>query len=68
MVSAAKYPPLGIRGYGPMYTHGAGALGRAYAGAANDQVKVIVQIETVPGVENVEAIAAVEGLDVLFIG
>jgi 4-hydroxy-2-oxoheptanedioate aldolase len=51
-----------------MFTHGAGALGREYANTANDRVKVLVQIESKQGVENVEEIAAVEGLDFVFIG
>ena len=36
--------------------------------AANDEVLLIAQVETEKGVENVEAIAAVEGIDVLWIG
>jgi 4-hydroxy-2-oxoheptanedioate aldolase len=68
VVAAAKYPPLGVRGYGPMFTHGAGALGATYATHANDRVQVLVQIESKQGVENVEAIAAVDGLDIVFIG
>jgi 4-hydroxy-2-oxoheptanedioate aldolase len=51
-----------------MFTHGAGALGAAYATHANDRVQVLVQIESKQGVENVEAIAAVDGLDIVFIG
>jgi 4-hydroxy-2-oxoheptanedioate aldolase len=39
-----------------------------YDETTHDEVLVIVQIESRPGVENVEKIAAVEGLDVLFIG
>lgn len=39
-----------------------------YDEKTHGEVLVIVQIESRPGVENVEKIAAVEGLDVLFIG
>jgi 4-hydroxy-2-oxoheptanedioate aldolase len=39
-----------------------------YDNAANDGVTVAVQIESRSGVENVEKIAAVPGIDVLFIG
>jgi hypothetical protein len=40
----------------------------AYAEAANEQLMVIVQMESKGGVENCEKIAAVEGVDCLFIG
>lgn len=39
-----------------------------YNEKTHGEVLVVVQIESRPGVENVEKIAAVEGLDVLFIG
>ena len=42
--------------------------GRDYLLGANDNVMVCVQIETRRAVENVEAIAAVDGIDMLFIG
>lgn len=39
-----------------------------YTGDADANLLVIVQIESREGIENVEEIAAVEGVDVLFIG
>lgn len=39
-----------------------------YPAGADDNLLVIVQIESRQGVENVEEIAAVDGIDVLFIG
>jgi 2-keto-3-deoxy-L-rhamnonate aldolase RhmA len=39
-----------------------------YDAKTHAEVLVVVQIESRPGVENVEEIAKVEGLDVLFIG
>jgi 4-hydroxy-2-oxoheptanedioate aldolase len=51
-----------------MFTHGAGALGAAYAATANARTRVLVQIESRAGVEAVDEIAAVDGLDALFIG
>jgi 2-keto-3-deoxy-L-rhamnonate aldolase RhmA len=59
---------VGIRGFGPMFTHGAGALGAAYAATANARTRVLVQIESRAGVEAVDEIASVDGLDALFIG
>lgn len=42
--------------------------GPQYDGGADNGITVAVQIESRPGVENVEKIAAVPGVDVLFIG
>ena len=64
-VAAAKYPPAGIRSGGgvrPLMDF------KAYGVAANDAVLVSVMIETAKGVENAAAIAAVPGVDLVFIG
>jgi 4-hydroxy-2-oxoheptanedioate aldolase len=65
-VGACRYPPLGYRSVGPrramLYA------GNDYVARANDTVLAIVQIETAKGVANVDAIAAVEGLDMLYVG
>lgn len=65
-VSSCRYPPRGIRSWGPARA----ALGAAeYTPAwANERVLCIVMIETEGGVENVEAILAVPGIDAVFIG
>jgi 4-hydroxy-2-oxoheptanedioate aldolase len=67
-VAATRYPPLGARGVAT--TIRANAYGRIadYAKRANEQICVIVQIETRTALQNIEAIAAVEGVDGLFIG
>lgn len=67
--AAAQYPPAGVRGVGS-------ALSRAarwnrvddYLQRAAEHVSVTVQIESATAVENVEEIAAVEGVDALFVG
>ncbi|RAH38396.1 HpcH/HpaI aldolase/citrate lyase family protein [Halomonas sp. SL1] len=69
IVRAMRYPPQGIRGVG-------GGLIRAsrwneiddYMAHAHEELCLIAQIETSRGVENVEAIAKVDGVDALFIG
>lgn len=69
MVQAVRYPAPGVRGVGS-------ALARAsrwnriddYLGRAHELVSLTVQIETAEAVENVDAIAAVEGVDAVFIG
>ncbi|KAJ5723181.1 hypothetical protein N7488_001216 [Penicillium malachiteum] len=71
IVKYTKYPPVGTRGYGPMFApHSMPNVepGSQYDDGANDGITVAVQIESRPGVENVEKIAAVPGIDVLFIG
>ena len=67
-VAATRYPPEGIRGVavGTRATHW--GLLPDYIRLANDQICVIVQIETRAAVAEIEAIAAVEGVDALFIG
>ncbi len=64
-VAAAKYPPQGVRSGGgvrPLMDF------KAYAAAANDAVLVAVMIETAAGVANAVAIAAVLGVDLVFVG
>jgi 4-hydroxy-2-oxoheptanedioate aldolase len=69
IVGYAKYPPQGVRGNGGLMPHLGFAMNRAqYTEAANRETLVAVQIETKLAVENVDAIAAVPGVDVLFIG
>ncbi|KAJ5729724.1 uncharacterized protein N7483_004232 [Penicillium malachiteum] len=71
IVKYTKYPPLGTRGYGPMFApHSMPGVspGSDYDDNINGFVTVCVQIESRAGVENVEKIAAVPGIDVLFIG
>ena len=69
IVQACRYPPQGVRGLGA-------SLGRStkfasvpdYVATANDQICVLVQVESVKGLENLDAIAAVDGVDGVFIG
>jgi 4-hydroxy-2-oxoheptanedioate aldolase len=67
-VAATRYPPQGIRGVA--VTHRANQYGRVkdYFQRANDGICVNVQIETRLALQNLEAIAAIEGVDGLFIG
>jgi len=70
IVNSAKYPPMGRRGaaFGVAHDDYAGTDILATMRAANEQGLLIAQIETRAGLENVDAIAAVEGIDVLWIG
>lgn len=69
LVKAVKYPPQGIRGLGS-------SLARAanwnripgYLQKANDEICLVVQAETVTAMANLAEIAAVDGVDAVFIG
>ena len=67
-IAATRYPPQGIRGVA--VTHRANQYGRTkdYFRRANDEICVLLQIETRRALDNLEAIAAIEGVDGLFIG
>jgi 4-hydroxy-2-oxoheptanedioate aldolase len=68
-VAACRYPPLGDRGFGPgfaMSRYGLG--GPEYVKFANENVLVVVIIERREAIENIEAIASVPGIGVLFVG
>jgi 2-dehydro-3-deoxyglucarate aldolase/4-hydroxy-2-oxoheptanedioate aldolase len=70
IVESAKYPPVGKRGaaFGVAHDDYSGGDIIAKMASANDEVLLIAQIETAQGVENAAAIAAVDGIDVLWIG
>ena len=69
IVAAARYPPAGIRGVGS-------ALARAarwnqvsdYLRSCEQEICVLVQVESAPGLDNLSAIAATEGVDGVFFG
>jgi 2-keto-3-deoxy-L-rhamnonate aldolase RhmA len=67
-VAAAKYPPIGVRGFSFSRANDWGVNFEAEAQSANDETAVIVMIESKQGVENIEAIVAVDGVDAIFIG
>lgn len=69
LVAAMRYPPDGIRGVGSALAR-ASAWNRlaGYLQEADGQMCLLVQIETRTGLENLDAIADVEGVDGIFIG
>jgi 2-dehydro-3-deoxyglucarate aldolase/4-hydroxy-2-oxoheptanedioate aldolase len=70
IASCCKYPPVGRRGAAFGVGHddftGGSVLDKMKAG--NERTLVICQIETAVGAENCDAIAAVPGVDVLWLG
>ncbi|HYD57815.1 MAG TPA: HpcH/HpaI aldolase/citrate lyase family protein [Burkholderiales bacterium] len=67
-VSYTRYPPVGVRGVAG--TTRASRFGRVkdYAKRAHEELCVLVQVENQEGLDNLDAIVAVEGIDGVFIG
>jgi 2-keto-3-deoxy-L-rhamnonate aldolase RhmA len=68
VVQAALYPPLGKRGVNPVRASGYFHDVHAYLAAANEHALVLVQVESREAVEAADEIAAVPGIDGLFVG
>ncbi|WP_421566984.1 HpcH/HpaI aldolase family protein [Ochrobactrum sp. EDr1-4] len=68
-VSWTRYPPRGMRGIsGVVRATGYGRDTASYLASEDDRICVIVQAETPTALANLEDIAAVEGVDAIFIG
>ncbi len=67
-VEACKYPPLGRRGFGPGLASFRWPAPGGYAEFADKNAVVIVIIEQEKAIQNIEEIASVPGIDVMFIG
>ena len=67
-VSCARYPTAGTRSvYFPQRSMNKGGL-LGYAGKANENVILALQVETADCIKNIDEIAAVPGVDMLFLG
>ena len=67
-VAATRYPPQGVRGVSVSQRGNRYGAQADYFSSVNDQIAVIVQIESAAGVATAAEIAAVDGVDCLFIG
>lgn len=70
IVRASRFAPLGMRGLDgiePSADYGLAPMAD-YMAHANRETFIVVQIEDAEAVENVDAIAATEGIDILFVG
>jgi len=67
-VEAAKYWPLGVRGYGPTRAVDFGAHRKEYLDKANTDILLIIQIERQSALDDIEEIAQIEGLDGIWVG
>jgi len=70
IIASMKYHPQGSRGVALQIAHDnyrPGTVADKF-GRANQRTTFVCQIETAEGVENVDAIAAIEGVDLLWVG
>jgi 2-keto-3-deoxy-L-rhamnonate aldolase RhmA len=70
IVDSVKYHPAGKRGVALQVAHDRyrpGSVADKFT-AANDRSMIVCQIETAEGVENVDAMAAIDGVDCLWVG
>jgi 4-hydroxy-2-oxoheptanedioate aldolase len=65
-VAACRYPPTGMRSFGPVRAALYG--GRGYAAEANGQIACIAMIETEEGLRHLDEIVTTPGLDAVYIG
>lgn len=67
-VAATRYPPAGVRGVSVAQRHNRYGTVPDYLALVNDHICVMVQIESAAGLAAADAIAAVDGVDGVFVG
>jgi 4-hydroxy-2-oxoheptanedioate aldolase len=67
-VAAVRYPPAGLRGVAGITRASRYGLVEGYTAAADSEICLLVQVETAAALTQIEAIAAVDGVDGIFIG
>ena len=67
-VAASRYPTDGIRGVAAVHRASRFGTTPSYLKNANQQICLILQLETEKAIEQLEDIAAIDGVDVIFIG
>jgi 2-keto-3-deoxy-L-rhamnonate aldolase RhmA len=69
VVASTRYPPAGKRGCAVPFVRASGwGTQDDYVEQCNNDLLVVVQVETVLGVKNIEEIADVDGIDMIFLG
>lgn len=68
IVRATRFPPLGERGIGPARAAVFGLDMATYLANADNELVVVAMVETRSGLEHVDEIVAVPGIDVIFVG
>jgi 2-keto-3-deoxy-L-rhamnonate aldolase RhmA len=67
VVSATRYPPQGTRGFGPLRA-GRYSFDAEYFARANDNIMVVLILETAGALDELEEICQVPGIDALYLG
>jgi len=67
-VAYTRYPPQGVRGVAAVHRGSHYGRSAGYLQGANEQIAVVMQLETPEAIEQLAAIAAVPGVDALFVG
>ena len=67
-VAATRYPPAGIRGYSGNTRANRFGVDASYATTAQEEIAVILQVETPQAVANIPAYGTIDGVDGIFIG
>ncbi len=67
-VAATRYPPQGVRGYSTAPRASRYGRVKGYPQICEEEICLLLQIETRKGLDSIEEIAAVEGVDGLFVG
>lgn len=67
-VAATRYPPAGVRGVSVSHRNNRYGTVPDYLATVNDNICVLVQIESRNGLDSIDAIARVEGIDGIFVG
>ena len=67
-IEYSLYPPLGRRSVGISRAHGYGMSFQEYVGAANEKLTIVLQVEHIEGVQAIESILEVPGIDAILIG
>lgn len=69
VVQSARYPPSGIRGCAVPFVRASGwGMELDYMQRCNQELLIMVQVETPQGVDAIDEIANVDGIDLIFLG
>ncbi len=68
IVAATRYPPEGIRGFGPLRASHYAMDYEDYLARSNDNVLVVLMLETREAIDDLEAITEVPGVDAMLMG
>jgi 2-dehydro-3-deoxyglucarate aldolase len=67
-VKSCMYPPDGFRGCGPRRAALYGAAYKEYVERANEDILVVIMIESAKAIQNIDEILSVKGIDAIFVG